>query len=97
MIVYEEIEHTVTEECAVKAFCDVCETEIKEKVPYFDITTGHHDWGNDSHESREEYQVCSEECLQQLVDSYKSRTERRINTEYIDIKHQYMKLEEFDE
>ena len=36
----------------------------------FHVSTGHHDWGNDSYESIEEKDVCSVECLNVLFEDY---------------------------
>ena len=49
--------------------CDTCNKEIKEGL-YFEVTTGHHRWGNDSVESIEEFDYCSKDCLDVAYDEY---------------------------
>lgn len=53
---------------------------------YFDVTTGHHDWGNDSVESIEERNICPQ-CLDKLYSEYKKLCLGRYNTRYIEINH----------
>jgi protein-arginine kinase activator protein McsA len=53
---------------------------------YYDVVTGHNDWGNDSYESRKELQVCPQ-CVDKIIDAYKWRSLRRYNTEYVEISH----------
>jgi hypothetical protein len=73
---YETKTHMVTEQVLIKETrcCDVCGKEIKSensfKKPYWSLTTHHNDWGNDSIESYEYYDVCSKDCLKQKFDEY---------------------------
>lgn len=48
--------------------CDVCHKEISEK--YWQLTTHHHDWGNDSIESYKYFDLCSRECINKKLDKY---------------------------
>lgn len=69
--------------------CDICEKFIKadgdyrtiNNRKYFKVTTGHHDWGNDSCESIEKQDVCPE-CIGKFVTEYLQNSSR---TAYIDI------------
>ena len=36
----------------------------------YSVETGHNDWGNDSVDSHERKDVCSDECLKKLFDQY---------------------------
>lgn len=85
---------------AVDYICDICKkriyTDIKGKltkldniVEYYNIVSGHNDWGNDSVESRESMIVCKE-CLTTALMRYKNQAERQpYNTCYIEVDHQY--------
>ena len=55
-------------------------------VSYYEVTTGHHDWGNDSCDSINHFHVCPS-CLIKLYSSYVDRASGVDNTEYIKIEH----------
>ena len=84
---YETKTYTKTEKVLVseKRFCDCCGKEIT--GPFWKVTTGHHDWGNDSHESIEEFDACSTLCLSEMFNDYENRSEGEYNTEYIEVNH----------
>ena len=69
---YEVKTHTVTERVCVKEtmHCDVCNGIIDNNAEYWELTTGHYDWGNDSVDSIENFDVCSEDCLRKKFDEY---------------------------
>lgn len=69
---YMEVTHTVTESIVVNEtrYCDVCNGVIKDNESYWEVTTHHHDWGNDSCESYEDFDICSEVCLREKFDEY---------------------------
>lgn len=60
--------------------CDICNNMIYKKkenanngahlINYFYLTTGHYDWGNDSIESMQNYDICSAECLHKALDKF---------------------------
>lgn len=64
-----------------KVMCDVCNKEI-EGENYYEVTTGHEDWGNDSIESVENFDICSNECLDVKIEEF-SKEESK--TKYIKI------------
>lgn len=72
--------------------CDCCEKNIlpkryrRDDNKYFIVTTGHHDWGNDSIESIEYKDICPE-CIGKFVSDYCKEAE---GTEYIDIKTEHI-------
>lgn len=95
-----EKEVTVTEKRAIgkQIYCDACEKLIfdtqdidtyhdphRHPTQYWEVTTGHYDWGNDSCDSVETRQYCSKECLTKAFDQYLKRTEDMINSEYFEI------------
>ena len=69
---YIEVTHTVTETIVAKEIrhCDVCNGVIENGEQYWELTTHHNDWGNDSCESYEHFDVCSEVCLREKFDEY---------------------------
>ncbi len=72
--------------------CDVCGRIIKpdrfrsQKNKYYDVTTGHNDWGNDSCESRKHTDVCPE-CVNEFVTKYLDAAD---GTEYIEIDPEFV-------
>lgn len=57
------------------------------KVEYYEVTTGHHDWGNDSIDSVEHHDYCPT-CVLQAIDEYYEKTNEKNNTNYIEINHE---------
>lgn len=87
---YEIKTHTVTERVCVKEtmHCDVCNCIIDDDVAYWELTTGHHDWGNDSCDSIEHFDVCSETCLRKKFDEYVRESMKYLggyNTMYFEV------------
>ena len=70
----ELVTETVTKEKQIRIGfkCDVCGKRHNNEhgKKYWSVTTQHHDWGNDSCESIETFDVCSKECLHELLDEY---------------------------
>lgn len=77
--------------------CDVCGKDlptevtaagshIKTRPMYFAVTTGHHDWGNDSCDSIEHLDVCPS-CISGFVSGYLSEAD---STQYIDIETKHV-------
>jgi hypothetical protein len=63
--------------------CDVCgkliyiikdKNYIYHKGYYWEVAVGHHDWGNDSVDSYEYPDICSNECVKKFVDEYISKS-----------------------
>ena len=70
---YEEIEN--------ETICDICKKQILGEEDYktsfrtkmshfYEITTHHNDWGNDSVDSYEYFDACCEECLFKFLKEY---------------------------
>ena len=78
---YEIKTHTVTETLVVEEWrvCDICQKKI-ESDSYWQLTTHHNDWGNDSHESYEYFDVCSKKCLAEKFEEYLKDSDNDINT-----------------
>lgn len=88
---YEVKTHTVTERVCVKetTHCDVCDREINIHKGYWTLTTGHHDWGNDSCESIEHFDICSDACLRKKFDEYVSDSDlNNHNTMYFEVERE---------
>lgn len=84
---YETKTYVKTEEVitAEKRYCDLCEKEIT--GPYWYMMTGHNDWGNDSCESVETYDICSETCLRKALEKYVNVSKKDRNTQYMEVQH----------
>lgn len=85
---YEVMTHEVTEKVCVgeTMTCDVCKKEILKGSDYWAVTTGHNDWGYDSIDSIEHFDVCSNVCLMISFSDYIDRSsEGGHNTEYITV------------
>lgn len=77
--VLKEVEITDSE----VIICDCCKKVIFDKdnidefikgrynkIKYYEVSTGHNDWGNDSIDSFENYDLCSDECLGKKIDEF---------------------------
>lgn len=95
MKIYEEKEVLTTKKTLVKLECDVCKKDITDPQNgyYYKVTTSHNDWGNDSCESYEYRDICSDECLQEDFKSYlKSDDQTKcINIERTNSRFSYIK------
>ena len=72
----------VDEAYGLKITCDICGGTICEfdatpptnrfgdAARYFTLTTGHYDWGNDSCDSVENKDICSEDCVRKALATY---------------------------
>ena len=86
MIVEEERKHEVVNRINTKIICDVCKKTIAEiggkGRHFYELTTGHHEWGNDSVDSIEQFEICSDECLRVKFEEY---LKDRYDTSYFDV------------
>ena len=64
----EKIEKLVVEENVKYITCDVCGKVIQDT--YWRLATHHDDWGNDSCDSYESYDICSHHCASIKLDEY---------------------------
>lgn len=90
------------EEYIITLYCDICKKLIfkyygehfeklykqakREETEWYEITTGHHDWGNDSWESIIHKEICPE-CLEKEFKKYFERANGSCNSEYLEIEH----------
>ena len=90
----KQVVKEVTEVVSEVIVCDVCSKELNYNIligtskvaSYYEITTGHRDWGNDSWESRKNRQVCCDECLSRFTQEWlKDPDVIGSNTAYIEI------------
>lgn len=49
--------------------CDRCGDDIKESEVYYNVVTHHNDWGNDSIDSYEDFDLCSD-CYLPFTENY---------------------------
>ena len=71
--------------------CDSCNKKLLKK--YYDVRTGHHDWGNDSIDSIEHKDIC-EKCINSYVANYLEDV-KSSNTAYIDVETEYFSFVRF--
>ena len=78
---YKEKEIKRIEEIEIGITCDMCKKEILNEEDYksefrtkmshyYKVTTHHHDWGNDSIDSYNYIDICSESCLFNFLKKY---------------------------
>lgn len=65
---YKTIEKIVKTDIPTNIKCDICKKEITGK--FWNLTTYHSDWGNDSVDSYEHFDLCSRECINKALDDY---------------------------
>lgn len=66
-------------------FKDIRQIQYHNLVEWYEVTTGHHDWGNDSIDSITHSDICTN-CIDDIFTSFKVRASED-TTEYIDIEH----------
>ena len=92
---------TITVERTVpdKIICDMCgrviqKTDVKTYDfgsigDHYKVTCGHCDWGNDSVDSVQNYDICSKKCMTNLFLKYLGVADGSKNTAYIEINHDW--------
>lgn len=87
--IYEVKERVIRDKVLVgeDMFCDICGKQIKSGNGYWHVQTHHNDWGNDSVESFEYFDVCSVECLKQKFDEYCDESNGKYNSKSIEVEH----------
>jgi hypothetical protein len=97
-VLHEEIkEKVIAHFQALKGVkCDVCGRFVAPKWgrskenKYYNVTTGHNDWGNDSFESRESRDICPD-CINAFVTKYLDESK---GSQYIEIDPEYCNPED---
>lgn len=80
--------------------CDICGKLIppyekwthNEDSLYFDVMTGHHDWGNDSCESIEHRDICPD-CIDKFVSDYLRDCS---DTGYLEIEKEFVSPNDYE-
>lgn len=93
--VYKKLQQVKVREVVVGKKCDVCHENIpptergysRKSFPYYNITTHHSDWGNDSVDSFEYYHACSPECALKFATEYITNCYNGRNSKTIEIEH----------
>ncbi len=75
--------------CVVGVKCDMCGDIIQKGKVYYHIITHHNDWGNDSIDSYEDFDLCSD-CYLPFTENY---FEKATGTEEINISREINMLE----
>ena len=82
---------TVIQECVVGKKCDICGKEIppsgEQVYDYYEVTTHHNDWGNDSVDSYEHFDACSPDCAYKLWKESIHNSAGARNTMCIKVEH----------
>ena len=65
------------EQTLTMIICDTCKSKVESDI-YFDVTTRHSNWGNDSVESIEHHDFCSYPCMKEHMDDYFSEPEKTL-------------------
>lgn len=92
MTIYEKKEVKTIKEVGIEIKCDICKKTIaKHGIKpqyYYMVTTGHHEWGNDSIDSVQHQDICSDSCLQVAFNNYLEQVES-YDTAYFDVDREY--------
>lgn len=73
---------------AQEVFCDVCRNKIGRNKGYWKCHTWHDDWGNDSVDSHDYFDICSTACLMKKFKEYCAESSQSdYNTQQIEVEH----------
>ena len=67
-----------------EVICDVCKTVLGKNDGFFQVTTHHDRWGNDSIDTFETRHFCCKECMDSFLDGYWDNPK---NTDAADIEY----------
>ena len=93
MLITERKETVVVKEVDKSIVCDGCGVKLHDfsvkdfggkQTSYYSVSTHHHDWGNDSRDSFEDFDYC-EECLPEAFEEYYKM--RNKGSESFDVEH----------
>lgn len=92
----------IKKDVIVEKLCDICGATIPDRSTYFMVTTGHHDWGNDSHESIEQFDCCSTDCLNRKFLEYVDTVQDSLNrkrhpTDYFEVDPMFCRIHDYEE
>lgn len=84
-----DIIEKVTKEPVVTGIrCDICNGRISGK--FWRLTTSHQDWGNDSCDSIQRYDLCSRDCIDRALTMYMKKCISSYTQEF-DLEQDYFK------
>jgi hypothetical protein len=94
---YKEKEIKQIEEVENGIICDICKKKIKEEEDYksryrtkmshfYEVTTHHNDWGNDSVDSYRDYDFCNEDCLFEFLKKYFDGKDGTLQCDIVEVK-----------
>ena len=89
MKLYTEKQVLIKKYVLEKIKCDICKKDIEDET-YYEVTTSHNDWGNDSWESLHTADICSDECLSKMFNEY---LELNSDTKKIEVEKVNRKIE----
>lgn len=84
----------IRKETLVGVRCDICKRGIKDGEYYYDVRTGHNEWGVDSIDSDEDGVVCSDECLRKEVEIF---IKGRASSKYMNVSKERVSFETWEE
>ena len=87
-IIYETVKDLIgiNCDCCGEILPAVIDTTTRKYFKYYDVLTGHHDWGNDSCDSMKCQDICPK-CINKFVQDY---LEKGTGTEYIEVATKYV-------
>lgn len=83
------VEKTIKAEMVENIKCDVCGKEINGK--FWVLTTSHGDWGNDSVDSIERFDICSTKCIHKALNDYIERC-KYSNTQDFELEQDFWRM-----
>lgn len=79
-----EEDQPTTRKVTVAIKCDYCDFQSPNQQDFIMLSCQYHDWGNDSHESREERDACPKH-LKEMIEDFKNEFGGHINGAEISI------------
>ena len=79
---------TIEREIIKGVVCDVCKRKIVGQ--YWRLSTHHYDWGNDSCESYEDFDLCNPECISVMLNKYYERC-KRSDTQVFELEQDFVR------
>jgi len=70
MVEYNEMPVTKIKKNCINITCNICNKQIPNGSKYYSVNTSHCDWGNDSMDSYNDFEICSNDCLNKKFNEY---------------------------
>ena len=68
-------EKFICDECGKEYAKNLASRKVEGRLVYYDVTLGHHDWGNDSCDSIKNKQYCCADCLRKAFNKWVEENE----------------------